>query len=121
MTCVVALIRDLKSNVQLCQYSAHQFLSKYSIDDQCAIISVICIGRDHINHSQFIMSDEETIGYFGPSSPFSRYLFTGHGPSWRIRPEDFASMLSSKSDSIIMYCEAFIRCARNSHYDLHCF
>ncbi|MBB3303904.1 hypothetical protein FHW71_000407 [Enterobacter sp. Sphag1F] len=121
MSHIMKLIVDLTNNTLSCQFTAHRLLSEYSIDEQCALITAILIGRDHIKHNKFIEYDKETIGYFGPSRPFSRYLFTGHAPNWRIRPEEFASILSSKSDNINIYCEAFIRCAHNSGYDLYCF
>lgn len=121
MTSITVLLNELIADIPQGYYAACDFLSRYSVDDQCALISAIIIGTAHVNADRFITEDAETWGHFSALSPFSRYLHTGEGPDWLIKPEEFADIISRKAMNLSMYCKAFLRCARNSGYDLQSF
>lgn len=121
MTHITILLEDLLKNIPANQDDANDFLSKYLVDDQCAIISAIYIGRDHISYNTFIEDSEETSAYFTPSYPYGRFYTTGNSPRWIIEPSDFARIIYEKASSLELYCTAFKRCSDNSGYDMSSF
>lgn len=118
MTHIATLMKDLLANLPHSQDDANHFLSKYSLDDQCALISAIYIGRDHIHYDHFIEESEETSAYFLPSDPYSRFFSTGNLSHWLIPPSDFAQIISEKANNLRTYFNAFIRCSQNSGYNM---
>lgn len=94
---------------------AETFLSEYSIDDQCAMISAMYIGRDHIHDDQ-IRDD-----YIPQRIKFDRYFVTGDFSRWLIRPADFARIIYEKEHCLNTYLTAFSKCCSNSGIDLQQF
>jgi hypothetical protein len=112
MTHIVQIIASAKDTIPFNQNNSQAFLDNYDTSDQCALISALYIGRDHIHYAKL---DSE---YFVVSEAESRFYHTGRSPKWAIDPSDFAHILYEKSDSLAVYFDAFIRCANGSNFDL---
>lgn len=121
MSNINTLMNDLLLNLPRTMNDAKIFLSKYSLDDQCALISAIYIGRDHIHYNTFIVESDETNAYFLPSDPYSRFFSTGKAPNWMIHPNDFAQIIYEKNSNLKTYFDAFTRCSNGSGYDMSSF
>ena len=105
------LIQELSASLPFnLESQAQNYLSTLDIDDQCAIISALYIGRSHMGHNE-IMPDFFVI-------PFDRYHQTGNSPNWTILPQDFPRILHEKSASITRYLRDFEQCCRSSKIDL---
>jgi hypothetical protein len=91
---------------------AREFLNSWPLEDQSALISASCIGRDHI-HAGYIRH-----GYMADDLSFDRFLHTGSAGIWLIEPACFAGILCEAGPELIKWFEAFERCANASGYDL---
>lgn len=115
MTHIVDLINSAKPYIPFNQNTATSFLGQYSIDDQCALISALYIGRDHIHNNTFNPE------MFDISESNARFSHTGCNPNWNIPPDHFPSILDEKNTNLHIYYDSFLRCAGGSNYDLSTF
>lgn len=93
-------------------HDAQKFLDSWPLEDQFALISALCIGRDHMGDTA-IQS-----GYVSDDQSFDRFLHIGSTGIWLILPEDFAGMLCEADVSLAEWFTTFERCAMASGYDL---
>lgn len=113
MTHISTLISNLRSAMPLnTQVAANNFLARYTTEDQCALISSMYIGRDHI-HDTKIRAD-----YIPEGIHFDRYFTTGSAPKWDIPPARFSQILYEKGLNLNAYYDAFERCCQNSAVNL---
>lgn len=113
MTDISVLINSIRKAIPFnSQSAAKKFLSTYGVDDQCALISALYIGRDHIHSSMF------NAEYFCNDN---RFLHTGNHHKWNIIPAEFPRILYEREGSIIQYYDAFLRCAAGSKFNLGSF
>lgn len=92
--------------------AAQTFLDQYNQSDQCALISAMYIGRDHI-HGNAITQE-----YVPQSIPFDRFFTTGDSSRWLIPPANFANILYEKNINVEKYFDAFLNAVMTSEYSL---
>lgn len=93
-------------------HDAQAFLKSWPLEDQFAIISALCIGRDHMGANVI------RPGYVADDQSFDRFLHIGSTGIWLIMPEDFAGMLCEAGTSLSEWFTAFEHCAETSGYEL---
>lgn len=119
MTRVDKLINDLLSILPINESKIASFLSNYDIEDQCALISALYIGRDHIDCNNF--TEGRDMPYFTLGDQYNgyhRFFATGKSPNWMIEPTDFARIIFEKRNNLSQYFTAFIRCSEGSGYNI---
>ncbi|ECM1026417.1 hypothetical protein BZ329_21830 [Salmonella enterica subsp. enterica serovar Enteritidis] len=119
MTHINKLINDLLSILPANESKIASFLSNYSIEDQCALISAIYIGRDNIHSNNF--TEGRDTPYFIPGDQhigYHRFFATGKSPNWEIEPTKFARIIFEKQNNLSQYFTAFIRCSGGSGYNI---
>ncbi|QGR09623.1 hypothetical protein CTZ24_24465 (plasmid) [Pantoea phytobeneficialis] len=93
-------------------HDAQAFLSLWPLEDQFALISALCIGRDHMGANVI------RAGYVSDDQSFDRFLHIGSTGIWLIPPADFAGMLCEAGASLEEWFTTFEHCATVSGYDL---
>ncbi|HAX3344861.1 TPA: hypothetical protein JWL09_005112 [Escherichia coli] len=119
MTRVDKLINDLLSILPANESKIASFLGNYDIEDQCALISAIYIGRDNIYCNNF--TEGRDMPYFTLGDQYNgyhRFFTTGKAPNWMIEPTDFARIIFDKQNNLSQYFTAFIRCSGGSGYNI---
>lgn len=119
MSYIEKLIDDALCAGNFCnEKDAETFLIQYPQDDQCALITAARIGKDHFTDQKLREGPENSAAYFTPQNPFNRFHTTGT-PSKDVIPlETLAKWFFLLSNDLPGYYDAFMRCAKNSGYDL---
>ncbi|EEV8402245.1 hypothetical protein EHV53_003643 [Escherichia coli] len=119
MTHINKLINDLLSILPANESKIASFLSNYGIEDQCALISAIYIGRDHIHCNNFTEGRDTPYFTLGDQyNGYHRFFATGKSPNWIIDPADFARIIFEKQNNLSQYLTSFIRCSEGSGYNI---
>lgn len=90
---------------------AREFLDNFLLSDRCALITAAYLGELRTPNGIFLEEDE----------PVNRYTITGNTDGWVIPPEKHAECLFAKAERLAEYYHNFLRCAKNSGYNLENF
>lgn len=94
------------------------FIAALPLEDQCALVTAVRTGEDHLHHDRFMVAGRNSLDYFTQEAPCNRYFHTGNGDPWFISPDKFPELLWKKRTRLAAYFAAFERCAKNSGISL---
>ena len=115
MTRVVSLIDSALTHIPFrSEDEVAKFLKPLDVSDQCALITAMYVGRDHIHDSKL---NDDVLSL----KSFNRYHVTGDETYWFIHPVEFARILYEKNSNLSDYFSAFLRCAEGSEVSLNNF